>query len=453
MLNLPAEIMLILQAFMPVFSERTFDWVQDMVVGAILAPGKRTVSALLSVLGMNGEKQYQRYHRVLNRAKWSSLEVAKILLGVLVSAFVASGNTVVIGADETLERRQGKKIKAKSVFRDSARSSQKHKVTSFGLRWVSMMLLVRVPWSERVWALPFLTVLAPSEKTNQANGKHHKTSIRWIGQMLAQVRRWLPGYRLVLVVDGGLAAIKLGHQCNTYNVTYITRLRLDAGLYDFPGEQPKGKRGPKPQKGKKQPTLKQRLTDPSTVWQTVLIPWYGGRIRQLEIATGTALWYTPCQKPLPLRWVLVRDPLGKLDPSAFLSTDLTVAPEQILRWAVMRWNVETTFQDARAHLGLETQRQWNDLAIARTTPALLGLFSFVTLLAFRLSDGKPLPVQSSAWYPKQHAAFSDVIAFVRHYLWTHMNYMQSPISDRHPPISQDFEDFQHFLTYLLSYAA
>ena len=271
--------------------------------------------------------------------------------------------------------------------------------------------------------------------------------------MIAQVRRWLPGYGLVLVVDGGLAAIKLGHQCNNYGVTYVTRLRLDAGLYDFPGEQPKSKRGPKPQKGQKQPILKQRLTDPATTWQTVLIPWYGGQIRQLEIATGTALWYTPRQKPLPLRWVLVRDPLGKLAPSAFLSTDLTASPEQILHWAVLRWNLEVTFQEARAHLGLETQRQWNDLAIARTTPALLGFFSFVTLLAFLLTGGQPLPFQTTAWYRKQEATFSDVIAFVRHYLWTHMNYMQSPTSDRHPPISEDFEDLQHFLANLLCHAA
>jgi hypothetical protein len=174
MLNLPIEIMVLMQHFTPVFSERTWDWVQVLVVGAILAPGKRTVTAVLRVMGLSEERQFQRYHRVLNRAKWSSLEVSQILLGLLVAAFVPVGWPVIVAADETLERRQGDKIKAKSVFRDAARSSQKHKVTSYGLRWVSMALLVPVPWSKRVWALPFLTVLAPSKKTNQVNGKRHK---------------------------------------------------------------------------------------------------------------------------------------------------------------------------------------------------------------------------------------------------------------------------------------
>jgi hypothetical protein len=400
------------------------------------------VSAILSVIGLSEDQQYQRYHRVLNRVKWSGLEVAKILLGVLVSMFVGGENAIVVGADETLERRQGAKIKAKSVFRDSARSSKQHTVTSFGLRWVSMMLLVRVPSSQRVWVLPFLTVFAPSEKTNQANGKRHKTSGQWIGQMVAQVRRWLPGYRLVLVVDGGLAAGHLGHQCQQYDATYLTRLRLDAGLYEFPGEQPKSKRGPKPKKGKKQPTLKQRLTDPALLWQSLRLPWDGGQMRDLEIATGTALWYTPGQLPLPLRWVLVRDPHAKLAPAAFLCTDLTVTPAQLLQWVVMRWSLEVTFQEARAHLGMERQ----DLAIARTTPALLGLFSFVTLL----TDGNPLPIQSSAWYHQREASFSDVMAFVRHYLWSHINTMQSPLLPRHAPISHDW---QSFLKAFLSPAA
>jgi hypothetical protein len=444
--------MVLMQHFAPVFSERTWDWVQVLVVGAILAPGKRTVTAVLRVMGLSEERQFQRYHRVLNRVKWSSLKASQILLGLLVIGFVPPGSALIVAADETLERRQGDKIKAKSVFRDAARSSKRHKVTSYGLRWVSMALLVPVPWSKRVWALPFLTVLAPSEKTNQANGKRHKTSIDWIGQMIGQVRRWLPERQIVLVVDGGLAAIKLGQRCIGYAnpVTYVSRLRLDAGLYDWPSLQPKGKRGPKPKKGSRQPTLKARLHDPATVWQTITIGWYRGETRTLDIATGTALWYTPGHDPLPLRWVLVRDPLGELLPAAFFATDLTATPEQILAWVVMRWGIEVTFEEARAHLGLETQRQWSDLAIARTTPALLGLFSFITLLAHQLTADRPLPVRSAAWYTKSEATFSDVIALVRRYLWTHTDFVQSQAQTRPVPISTDV---LHGLIDLLCYAA
>jgi hypothetical protein len=452
MLNLPIEIIVLMQPFAPVFSERTWDWVQVLVVGAILAPGKRTVTSVLRVMGMSDENQYQRYHRVLNRAVWSSLHVSQILLGLLVVAFVPPGGAVIVAADETLERRQGDKIKAKSVFRDAARSSKKHKVTSYGLRWVSMALLVPVPWSQRVWALPFLTVLAPSKKTNESNGKRHKTSIDWVGQMIGQVRRWLPERQVVLVVDGGLAAIKLGQRCLGYAnpVTYVSRLRLDACLHDWPGPQPEGKRGRKPKKGERQPALKTRLTDPATMWQTITIDWYQGQQRTLEIATGTALWYTPGQDPLPLRWVLVRDPRGKLLPAAYFATDLDATPEQILAWIIMRWGIEVTFEEARAHLGLETQRQWSDLAIARTTPALLGLFSFITLLAHRLHPDQPLPVRSAAWYTKSNATFSDVIACVRRHLWTHTEFVQSPAQTRHPPISTSC---LHGLIDLLCYAA
>jgi hypothetical protein len=421
-------MMLILKPFAPAFSDRIWDLVQILVVGAILAPGKRTVTAALRVMGLSEEKQFQNYHRVLNRVQWSGLVVSRILLGLLVAAFVGLGVPLVIGVDETLERRKGEKIKAKGVFRDSARSSAKYTVYSFGLRWISMMLLVPVPWSQRIWALPFLTVLAPSEKTNLANGKRHKTSIDWIMQMIGAVRRWLPERAMVLVTDGGLAAIKLGLRCVGFRnpVTYVSRLRLDAQLYDPPGPQPEGKPGPKPKKGQRQPSLKQRLTDPKTHWHKQMISWYGGKRRLIEFATGIALWHTSGYDPLPIRWVLVRDPLGKFEPTAFFATDQGAIPLQILNWFIMRWGLEVTFQEAHPHLGLETQRQWSDLAIARTTPALLGLFSIITLLAHCLTEGKPFPVRSAAWYVKKEPTFSDAIALVRRYLWMNTEFANSP---------------------------
>jgi hypothetical protein len=393
-----------------------------------LAPGKRTVTAVLRVMGLSEEKQFQNYHRVLNRAQWSGLVVSRILLGLLVTAFVGLGVAVVIGVDETLERRKGQKIKAKGVFRDSARSSSKYTVYSFGLRWISMMVLVSVPWSQRVWALPFLTVLAPSQRTNLANGQRHKTSLDWIMQMIGAVRRWLPGRLLVLVTDGGLAAIKLGLRWASFGnpVTYVSRLRLDAQLYDPPGPQPKGKPGPKPKKGPRQPSLEQRLADPQTPWQQTTLEWYGGKKRLVEYATGPALWHTSGYDPLPIRWVLVRDPLNQFEPTAFFATNPATAPLQILTWFIMRWGLEVTFQEAHPHLGLETQRQWSDLAIARTPPALLGLFSIITLLAHRLTQGQPFPVRSAAWYVKQEPTFSDAIALVRRYLWLNTEFPNSP---------------------------
>ena len=251
MLILSPEIMTVLIPFMQLFSERVWDWAQTLLVGAILAPGKRTVTSALRVMGLKDEKQYQNYHRVLNRAQWSALTASQVLLGLLVAAFASTETPLVFGADETLERRRGQKIKAKGIFRDAVRSSQKYTNYSSGLRWVSMMLLVGVPWSNRIWALPFLSVLAPSPKTNAENNKRHKSSIDWVGQMMGAVYRWLPERKLVLVVDGGMAAVKLGLRCARFcqPVTLVSRLRLDAVLHEPPGPQPKGKRGPKPKKG------------------------------------------------------------------------------------------------------------------------------------------------------------------------------------------------------------
>lgn len=421
MLTIPPEIMVIMQQFAPVFSVRIWDWAQVLVVGAILAPGRRTVARILRVMGLSDERQFQNYHRVLNRARWSGLEVSAILLRLLVKSFVGANQVLVMGADETLERRRGAHIAGLGCFRDAARSTQRNQVKSMGLRWVSLMLLTTVPWSNRVWALPFLTVLAASRQTNQTAGKKHKTSIEWIQQMTAQVRRWLPQQRIVLVVDGALAALKLGLQCQDYAlpVTYVTRLQLNARLFDLPPQPQAGQRGRKRIVGLRQPKPGDYLTDPQTVWQTAAVVWYGGQPREVRFVSQVGLWYTCGKPPLLGRWVLLSDPAGKLKPCVLFATDPQASPQDIITWFIHRWSVEVTFEEVRAHLGFETQRQWNPLAIVRSSPALLGLFSFVTLLARHLTSDTGLPLRSTAWYTKPEATFSDVLAFVRQYLWTH----------------------------------
>ena len=418
MIILPTEIMTILVPFRQLFSRRIWYWVQILTVGAILTPGKRTVTAALHVMGLKDEAQFQNYHRVLNRARWSALDVSQVLLNLLVKAFVPAGQPVLLAGDETLERRWGPKIRAKSIFRDSAHSSKKYHHFTPGLRWLCLMLLVVPRWSQRPWGLPFLTVLAPNRKTNEANGQRHKTSIDWLMQMVTVVRRWLPGRLIVLITDGGLAAGKLGLRCQQLGVTYLTRLRMDVALYTLPTR-------PHAKKGRRLPSLKTVLVDPDTVWTTANLAWYDGQRQIVEICSQTALWATPARLPLHLRWVLVRDPAGHFSPAAFMATDLSLSPSQIVEWYVGRWGVEVTFQEARAHLGMNTQRQWSDLAIARTTPALLGLFSLVTLLAQRLSNDSKLPVRATAWYRKTDATFADAMALVRRYLWRETIWLHS----------------------------
>jgi hypothetical protein len=401
-----------------------------MILGAILAPGKRTVTSLLRIMGLSAEKNYHKYHRVLSLSKWSPLKAAKRLLLRLLVVFAPEG-PLVFGIDDTIERRRGKKIKAKGIYRDPVRSSKSHFVKTSGLRWLSAMLLSPISWADRVWALPFLTALAPSERYNKEQGRRHKTLLDWSRQMILQVRRWLPHQVIVFVGDGSFSCIDFLNAV-AQHVTFITRLRLDAALYEPIPERKPGQVGRRRKKGKRLPKLADLLEDRHTRWQGIRVStWYGHQDKSLEITTGTGLWYQArwyigYGKPaVSLRWVLVRDPQGQLDPVALISTDLGLSPKQIISaghgatFFVRRWSVEVTFEEARAHLGLETQRQWSDLAIARTTPILLGLFSVVTLLAQVLKEHSAvdqpyeLYIREAAWYAKPWPTFSDAIASVR----------------------------------------
>jgi hypothetical protein len=201
------------------------------------------------------------------------------------------------------------------------------------------------------------------------------------------------------------------------SVSAITRLRLDACLYDPAPVREAKKRGRQALKGKAQLKLAARLTDPTTQWKKHTLSWYGGTTREMEIATGTALWYQSPIPPVAIRWVLIRDPKGQYEPMALLCTDQQAEAVQIVEWFVLRWTVEVTFHEVRTHLGVETQRQWSDLAILRTTPALLALFSLVTVFAQQLLDAQPFPVRQVAWYTKTLPTFSDTLAFVRQHLW------------------------------------
>jgi hypothetical protein len=426
--TLPKPIIQVLDQFAPLFSQRVWRWAVVLLVGAILAPGKRTVTAALRVMGLSDEVHFQNYHRLLSRAVWSSRQLSRILLRLLLAAFVPSDADVVMGIDETLERRWGAKIAARGIYRDAVRSSKEFFVKSSGLRWICLMVLAPIPWIGRVWALPFLTILAPSERYHAERHQRHKKITDWARQMILQVRRWLPDRKLVVVADSAYAVLELLAACARLAnpVIMITRLRLDAALYDPAPPRPKGRSGRPRKKGARQPTLAARLTDPATAWQTYVVAWYGGSTRQVELASGTAVWYHSGLPAVAIRWVLIRDPWGRFEPQALLCTDVGVTPEQIVAWFVRRWQVEVTFEEVRRHLGVETQRQWSERAIARTTPALLALFSLVTLMVHRLLDGKDLPVREAAWYRKVTPSFSDALAFLRLALWPARVLWRSP---------------------------
>jgi len=427
MLTLPDEYNTLIDQFRPYFSKRIWKLAIVLLVGAILVPGKRTVTAVLRIMGLSQERQFQNYHRVLNRAVWSNIALSAVMLRLLLKTFLPVG-PVVIGIDETIERRRGAKIRAKGIYRDPVRSSKSHFVKASGLRWISMMLLVTVPWAKRIWALPFLTALAPSERYYQSSLGRHKKLTDWARQMGTQVRRWLPNRKIVLVTDSSYAALELLNSLLTLPkpVYMVTRLRLDAALYKPAPKLERRPVGRPRKKGARLPTLNDVLSDEQTVWQKVTVDnWYGQGPTPIEITSDTAVWYHNGMPVVPLRWVLIRDPKGKFETRALLSTDPSATPVQILKWFVRRWQVEVTFQEVRAHLGVETQRQWSDKAIARTTPILLGLFSWITLLAHQSRTEGRLPIRQASWYVKSLPTFSDAIALVRSQFWHHWGFCMS----------------------------
>jgi hypothetical protein len=426
LLTLPAELLPLIVEFASLFSKPVWEHAKVLVIGAILAPGKRTVTAALRVMGLSEEKRFERYHRILNRARWSALAASRILLRLLVTTFASTGE-LVIGIDDTIERRRGEKIKAKGIYRDPVRSSHSHFVKASGLRWLCCMLLVTIPWAGCVWGLPFLTVLCPSERYYAERKRRHQRLTDRAWQVIQLIARSLPGRDVIFVGDSSFAVLDLLYLVSsTPQVDLITRLRLDAQLYDPAPKRKAGQTGRPRVKGARRPSPQQVLDNPRTKWTKIEIDhWYGGQKREVEVYTETAVWYCCRNMPVPIRWVLIRDLLGEFEPQALLSTNLNHTPLQILSWFVRRWRMEVSFEEARAHLGIETQRQWSDLAIARTTPALFGLFSLVTLMADRLIKGEVKLVRTAAWYAKGRPTFSDAIAIVRRCLWCSYHFSTS----------------------------
>jgi len=426
MQTLPVELLPLIIEFQPLFSKPVWQHANVLLVGAILAIGKRTITACLRVCGLAHDSGFQNYHRVLNRARWSALAASRILLRLLVAAFAPTGE-LVCGLDDTIERRRGQRIQAKGIYRDPVRSSHSHFVKASGLRWLSCMLLASVPWAGVIWGLPFLTVLCPSERYYTGRKRRHQHLPDRAWQAIQLIARWLPDRDVIFVGDSSFAVLDLLYLVSsTPRVDLITRLRLDAQLYDPAPERKPGQTGRPRVKGARRPSPQRGLDNRKTKWTKIEIDhWYGGQKREVEIYTDTAIWYCCRNSPVPIRWVLIRDPLGKFEPQALLSTNLSHTPVQILSWFVRRWRMEVTFEEARAHLGMETQRQWSDLAIARTTPVLLGLFSLVTLMADRLCVRQTILVRLAAWYTKELPTFADAIALVRQCLWRSCHFSTS----------------------------
>ena len=284
--SLPAQILSILIPFAQLFSKPCWKKAQFLCVGAILCQGARRISSILHVMGIADQKGFERYHRFLNRDQWSPLLGSKILLGLLI-AIVSNHQILIVVLDETIERRKGKNIKAKGCYRDAVRSTQSHVVTCFGLKWLSMCLIVKLPWSKRPWALPFLTFLHYSKDCDEKRGHAHRTTTDYVKISARVLRWWIPKRSWIMLGDGGFASIEMAQACLTNRGHLISRLRIDARLYSPPEERPLGKRGRRAMKGKRIETFKSMLENKLLIWQQADVLWYGGAMKTIEYRSKT----------------------------------------------------------------------------------------------------------------------------------------------------------------------
>jgi len=410
-------IIAMLAPFRPLFTAPTWKKMLTLLRGTLLARGRRTVTAALWHTGHEQDSHFSGFHQALNRARWSPLQASRYLLTLIIQTFAQAGGSLDIAIDETLERRWGPKIRKRGHYRDSALSSHARSVSSPGLRWIVLAVVVRVPWTKQRWALPFLCVLATTPQVSAQLGIRHKTLGMRARQVVSRLRRWLPGVPIKLMGDMAYSILELGLHCTRQQITLIAPFRLDSVLHHTAPVRDPHTIGRPRVVGPRLPSLEHILQDPRTVWQRLTLDWYGEGKRAVELCTGTACWYRFGSTPLPIRWVLTRDPAGKRPPKALFSTDQAQPADEIVRDFMKRWSVEATFEESRAHLGIETQRHWSDLAIERTTPLLLGLYSLVALFGQALAPQGHLPFKQAAWYHKQTATFRDVLALVRRHLW------------------------------------
>jgi hypothetical protein len=407
-------------AFSVAFTRPTFQRVTLLIVAAILALRQRTVTALLRTLGPLARGHWSDFQRVLSCRVWSCWPLGKVL-AAMVLELIPPDRCVVVPVDDTSVPHKGKRVYGKGRHHDACRSTRTHVVWVWGHKWVTLAINVKFPFATRPWALPVLCVLYRSAELNHEERRRHKTTIRLAMQLVAALIHWFPQRKFILVGDGGYSSHELARFCHRHrrHVTFVSRFYANANLYDAPRPKcPCGRRTGRPRvKGDKLP--KPRDVVQRSTGKRFTVTWYGGGTRRVQLIWGEGYWHKAKHSGglVPVRWVHVHDLTGTHRDEYFFSTDATLPPQDIVSWYTARWSIEVTFQEARAHLGLSTPRNWSRASVLRTAPCLLGLFSLVSLIFARARENKPLTIAAAPWYHKREATFGDAIAAVRRLCW------------------------------------
>lgn len=401
----------------PAFTRPTFARAQLLVVAAVLTTGRRTIANLLRTLGALVPGQASSYHRVLSQARWSGLQLAALLLRFLLRSFWPTGRIPLVG-DDTVDEHRGKKVYGKGRHRDAVRSSKNYTAFRYGHKWVVLAVLVSFPFAHRPWALPVLIALYRSPEENRRLGRPHKTPAQCMQLLLRLLLRWFPDRQFLFVGDSGFGSHAMASFAARQDgrLTLVSRFVADANLYDPPpvvvGKKPLGR--PR-QKGSKQPSPQAVVAGATR--QRLTVSWYGGGRRRVEVVSAVGHWYKGGEGLVAVRWVYVHDRTGTHRDDYLYTTDLERTPQEIIEAYTARWNIETTFQETRAYLGLETTRGWKRETVLRAAPCLLGLYTLVSVWYWQL----PASVKSDwgvLWAGKEAMTFSDAITAVRRWLWS-----------------------------------
>ena len=468
----------VLEQFRPSFTAPTYQRFLVLCVGAIVTMGRRSVSRILWSVRCLLCGHPSSYHRFFSHARWSLWPLAKVL-AALVLELVPEDQPVLVLADDTVDQHRGDHVYGKGCHRDAVRSSWSHTVFKFGHKWVTLAVSVRLPLCTRPWALPVLAALylalpkqqpqavkggagpagttaskakkkGNKKKGNQTGGgkkqrllpelrkrdesgvlpPRHKTPALLARQMLAVLMHWFPDRQFILLGDWGFASHDLALFCHRHRrrLKLVARTRSDMNLYALPPKRRPGRRGFPPRKGRKLPNPAQTVAA-ATSRRHARLHWYGNSVRDLELLGGCGGWYrhrgSGRAALIPVRWVYVQDPTsGRED--FFYTTDPSLRPQQIVELFAGRWAIEVTFEEARAHLGLETTRHWCRSSVLRVAPCLLGLFTVVSLIYAQLAREGKIKVHATPCYRKTAPTFADALAAVRRLLWEQVILQHTP---------------------------
>jgi DDE superfamily endonuclease len=424
----------------------TFVRAKLLGVAAILTTGRRTVANLLRTVAGLTQGDPSSYHRVLSLAQWSGLSLAALLTRFVIRHFWPQGRIRLVG-DDTVTEHPGRKVHGKARHRDPVRSSHSYTAWRWGRKWVVLAVLVQFPFTRRPWALPVLVTLYRSPQDNQQRGRPHRTPAQLLRLLLRLLLRWFPDRQFVFAGDqnyGSHEMARLAPQSQG-RMHVVSKFYPNANLYE-PAPAYAGQGRPRV-KGAKLPTPHEVV---ATAKRTRLnVAWYGGGRRDVEVVSGVGQWYKAGQGLVPVRWVYVHDRTGTHRDEYFYSTDVALTLQEILEEYTGRWNIETTFEEARAYLGLESTRGWCARTVGRAEPCLLGLYSVVALMYWLLppADQDQGVVE---WEGKEAVTFSDAITAVRRWLWTHWVFPRAGHAETFAKLP---EAFRQFLLYALAPAA